>query len=673
MASNYKSSVNIIRDAKKDVNYIPTPNAKRTVDQICKDFKNGIRSINIIGSYGTGKSSFLWAFQNSFSNKGKYFDLELVPTAKVEFINFVGEYRSIRESFADRFNIVFSKNFFDQLSVALTDKCNDLGPKHLVIISIDEFGKFLEFAANNEPEKELYFLQELSEFCNNTSLNLLLLTTVHQNFDAYAYSLSNAQKQEWTKVKGRFREITFNEPIEQLLYLASEFIEGNETNEKTIDDTIILFNESKISPNTTRYIDAIAHKLFPLDIFAANIITSSIQRYGQNERSLFSFLEASDDSALKTHLSTNKSYYNVSNVFDYLIYNFYSFINSKYNPDFSAWKSIVNALDRVDRVVLDAEQNNCIKVIKVIGLLNITSASGAILNREFLESYLRICCGINSPESTIKLLEKHKIIVYRNYQNRFVFVEGTDLDIETAINNAADKVSDVTDVCGLVQKYYQLPPIIAKEASYMKGTPRLFEYKITDSPIHEIPKGEIDGFVNLIFNDKISVQNVKLESEKEQEAILYCFYKNSKSIKDLLFEIEKTKKVIDENSDDRVAIRELNNIVLHLQNLLNHKILHNFYNGDKEVVWIYKGEIVKIKSKKDFNKHLSKICNDIYPSVPYFNNELVNKHKISTSIHTAKRNYFKSLTIDYDKPNLGFHSDKFPPEKTIYLSTEFQT
>jgi hypothetical protein len=63
MPTKFTTSVNIIRDKGRELNYIPTPNAIRIVDQICNDFKKGIRSFNIIGSYGTGKSSFLWAFQ----------------------------------------------------------------------------------------------------------------------------------------------------------------------------------------------------------------------------------------------------------------------------------------------------------------------------------------------------------------------------------------------------------------------------------------------------------------------------------------------------------------------------------------------------------------------------------------------------------------------------------
>ena len=63
--------------------------------------------------------------------------------------------------------------------------------------------------------------------------------------------------------------------------------------------------------------------------------------------------------------------------------------------------------------------------------------------------------------------------------------------------------------------------------------------------------------------------------------------------------------MIAENGDDKVAIRELNNIVLHQQNLLTHKILNNFYGAKSEVMWLFKGEYVQITSKKQFNIKLS--------------------------------------------------------------------
>jgi len=671
MAIKFTTSVNIIRDSERELNYIPTPNSIRVVNQITNDFKKGIRSFNIIGSYGTGKSAFLWAFKQSVTGKKKHFGINLISNPTVDFLNIVGEYRSLKDSFSEALGLKNHKTSNENIFSEIFNRYHELGKKNpILFLMIDEFGKFLEYASQHEPEKELYFLQQLAEFANNPDINIVLFTTVHQNMDAYALGLSQSQKQEWTKVKGRFKEITFNEPVEQLLFLAAEHLNERSSTKKygkEITKAIDLLIKSRAFNVNEDYITEIAGKLFPLDPIAAYVLTLSLQKYGQNERSLFSFLESTDHTGLYQHTQTKEGFYTVADVYEYLVFNYYSFLNSRYNPDFGAWKSIKTALEKVE----SAFDNNIIefsKIIKTIGLLNINSQAGATLDKVFLVNYSEKCLSIKNVAELIERLEKKNIILFRNYSKRFILFEGTDLDIHTALIEAGGRVDDVSDIVTPLNRYYQLPPIMAKKAMYETGTPRLFEYKITGHPINDTPEGEIDGFINLIFNEKNILGEIKQHSALNEEAVLYCYYKNSKSIKDLLFEIEKTKKVIDENSDDKVAIRELNNIVLHQQNLLTHKILNNYYGSNSEVVWIFRGQQLKITTKKEFNSKLSDISSLVYNKTPIFNNELVNKHKISSSIHTAKRNYFKALVSHWDKPQLNFPIGKFPPEKTIYLS-----
>ncbi|WP_276132318.1 hypothetical protein [Polluticoccus soli] len=674
MQTKFTTSINIIRDSDREINYIPTPNATRVVNQISNDFKKGIRSFNIIGSYGTGKSSFLWAYQQSITRKKRYFNVNLVSNPNYEIVNFVGEYKSITSTFADYFDVKAKKTETANVLSEIYNRYHDLGTSNpLLIITIDEFGKFLEYAAQNSPEKELYFIQQLSEFANNPKHNILLLTTVHQNFDAYAMGLSSSQKQEWTKVKGRFKEVTFNEPVEQLLYLAGEHISQNADvfkNDKLARKALDIALRSKAFTTNSEYLSEIAAKLFPLDILAASAITLSLQKYGQNERSLFSFLEATDYTGINNgDWRKNNPFYNISCVYDYLVFNFYSFVNSRYNPDYAAWSAIKNAIEEIERS-FDGNILDYLKIIKSIGLLNILSANGAVLDKAFLVNYSKVCLGIAEAEELIAELEKRKIILYRNYNKRYVLFEGTDLDIQSALIEAANRVSEISDVPTLLNKHYQLPLVFAKQYSYTSGTPRFFEYKISDFPISIIPEGEIDGFINLIFNEKLSLSEVKRHSSEQKEAILYGYYKDSKTIRDLLFEIEKTKQVIDdqERANDKIAVRELNNILQHQQNLLNHKILNSFYSNSKEIAWVYNGELRDIPTKTDFNKQLSQICELVYTDAPKFNNELVNKHKISNSIHTAKKNYLRALVNNWNQPDLGFDRSKFPPEKMIYLS-----
>jgi ribosomal protein S15P/S13E len=671
MANNFTTSVNIIRDTDRDFNYIPTPNASQVVSQIVNDFKKGIRSFNVVGTYGTGKSSFLLAFEQSIRGTKRYFEPNLLDKPKFDFVKFIGSYASIVEQFADAFEVQTNKNQQENILSEIFNRYYSIGKGNKVLfILIDEFGKFLEYASKHNPEKELYFVQQLAEFCNNPKHNIVLITTVHQSLESYAYSLSKTQQQEWTKVKGRFREITFNEPVEQLLFLASEYVAEHfetKTSKAEIEKCLKLTTASKAFNFNKDFLKEIATKLYPLDILSANILTLSLQRYGQNERSLFSFLESSDHTGLAKFNKKENPFYNLSNVYDYLNFNFYSFLTSKYNPDFSAWSSIRSSIEEVERA-FDSNINDYIKAVKTIGLLNIFSASGSILDLNFFVDYLKTACGVSVANDIIKNLETKNIIRYRSHSKRFILFEGTDLDIQTALIDAGNKISEVVDISTLLNKHIQFNPVFAKQYSFSTGTPRYFEFIISDYPVQKNPEGEIDGFVNLVFNSKLKESDIQNKSKHQDEAVIYCFFKNSSEIKNLLFEIEKIQKVILENEKDKVAIRELESINLSQVRLLNHYISDSIYSGSKEIKWFFNGTEKKINDKKDFNKLLSQVCSIVYDATPVFKNELVNKHKISSSIHTAKKNYFKALSNNWDKENLGFEDSKFPPEKTIYLS-----
>lgn len=671
MGNNFTTSVNILRDTERDFNYIPTPNAGQVVSQIVNDFKKGIRSFNIIGTYGTGKSSFLLALEQSIKGNKRYFEPNFIAKPKVDFIKIIGSYTSIIEQFAHILEVSTNKNKHENILSEIFNRYHSLGKERgILFLLLDEFGKFLEYASKHNPENELYFIQQLAEFCNDPKYNIILITTVHQSFESYAYSLSSTQKQEWAKVKGRFREITFNEPVEQLLYLASEYVAENITtkaNKSAVEKCLKLAANTKAFDFNKDFLNEIAIKLYPLDILAANTLTLALQRYGQNERSLFTFLESTDHTGLTKFNKQENPFYNLSCVYDYLNFNFYSFLTSKYNPDFSAWTSIRSAIENVERT-FDASINDYIKIVKTIGILNVFSASGANLDGEFLSNYFEIACGVRDSKTLIQNLDAKNIIRFRFHSKRYILFEGTDLDIQTAIIEAGNKISEVSDVTTLLNKYFKFSPVSAKLYTYEIGTPRFFDFVISDYPIQKVPIGEIDGFVNLVFSSKIRSSDVQEVSKNQEEAIIYCFFQNSSEIKNLLFEIEKIQKVIDENRDDKVAKRELENIVDAQIRLLNHYITDSIYTGSKDVKWYFKGKEKSIFNKKDFIKFLSQVCSVVYNATPVFKNELVNRHKISSSIHTARKNYFKALVNSWDKENLGFEDAKFPPEKTIYLS-----
>lgn len=675
MAGKFSLSINIQRDAKRDIPYFPTPNAMRVAELIASEYRNGIRTFTLIGSYGTGKSSFLWAFGQSLTNRKHFFDLDTLEKLSTEVVNLSGEFTSITGFFGQAFGLDESANDEPKFILAeIYQRFHRLGKKKsLLVILVDEFGKLLEYAARTQPERELFFLQQLAEFVNNPDYNILLVTALHQNFDTYAMGLSQAQRMEWSKVKGRFREITFNEPVEQLLFLAAEQLGSRamlSVSKEVINRQIQLFADTKAFGVNAGFAEQIAYKLYPLDLFAGSVLTLALQRYGQNERSLFSFLESSDFTGINQFSGQRLGlFYNLANVYDYLQFNFYALLNSQFNPDFNAWAGIKRALERAETVfehpilISQAQQ-----VIKTAGLMNLFASQGAKLNPGFFSTYIETCIGFKSHQVINALLEK-RILLFREYNQRFVLFDGTDKDIKAELLHAGDQIGEITDVPTLLNRAFDFPPVFAKEYFYRTGTPRVFEFIISQEPKTSLmPKGNIDGYINLIFNDQLSQENLIKISKEQDEAVLYAQYRNAHTIKQLLYEIEKTKKAIDNVKDDSVAKHELQNIQRHQESLLHHYIFDNLYAGKGDIVWIFNGRVTEIKSKRDFNIALSRICQAVYPSTPQFRNELVNRSKLTSQIFLAKKLLLHQLADHWGEEDLGFDRDKFPPEKTIYLS-----
>jgi iron only hydrogenase large subunit-like protein len=72
--------------------------------------------------------------------------------------------------------------------------------------------------------------------------------------------------------------------------------------------------------------------------------------------------------------------------------------------------------------------------------------------------------------------------------------------------------------------------------------------------------------------------------------------------------------------------------------LLNKAVCDSLFSYSEDVIWLYKGKECKVNSQRDFNRLLSRICDDVYSLTPTINNELINKHKLSSNISGAKAN-----------------------------------
>ena len=198
---------------------------------------------------------FLLAYQQTLNGFHIHFPQKeklLKRTPKYEFIQIVGDNKSLLDYFASLFALDNKDYSSSDVIKAIEKKYKQLQKKGIgLAFIVDEFGKFLEYASKNNPGVELYFIQQLCEWVNNTTTDALLIGTLHQDFNTYSFNLNRSQQQEWSKVKGRFKEIVFNEPVEQLLFLASKRIEEkfkDKREPKTFDKLFNVIRDSKAFP-----------------------------------------------------------------------------------------------------------------------------------------------------------------------------------------------------------------------------------------------------------------------------------------------------------------------------------------------------------------------------------------------------------------------------------------
>lgn len=665
MSTKFSTSINIERDQNTKYRYIVTPNAKNIALQMANAFQSGMHSFSIIGSYGTGKSSFIIALENCLKNNNS--DLfqnngQFSGKQDFEFLNIVGDYCPLEQLLKKKFKtdedpLEYLDSYYRKLSKQ--DK--------FLFIVVDEFGKILEHAARNNINEELYYVQKFAEFVNNPNRNIVFISTLHQGFNSYSVALAREQRNEWEKVKGRFFEIVFNEPIEQLLFLAAERLSVENISDSSHSNLIPLYKLAlgKKFVNSTFLKKETILKLAPIDVYAAITLTIAMQRYGQNERSLFTFLE-SQNGGLKD--VDNDSTYSISDVYDYLIYNFHSYISER-NSDSTNWNAINMSLQRVEALFDEQNVIDCLKIVKTIGLLNLFASAGAIIDKELLLQYSSLALGIEDIENKINLLEKYQIIKYLRFKNRYVLYDGTDINIELELEKARGAIHKESNVTDKLKAYFDFSVVQAKSESYLKGTPRFFEYTITDEPIVENPVGEIDGRINLIISNNLSFEEIVTISENNSSAIVYVYFKASNKIVDQIFDIDKHQYLIDKviSSDDKVALSEVRSSLHHSKSRLKEILINSLFD-EVSTSWIYKGKTVSINNSKALNKLISDVCADVYYKVPNLKNELLNKEKYSSVISSARVSLLNAIIDNQSVADLGFKRDKFPPEKSIYLT-----
>jgi len=688
---------------------------------------SGQRAWRITGDYGAGKSSFALFLAHWFSGKSNQFpesiksksNYKLYTTDNPQFtpvlvtgsraplgISILKEIHSSLKNKSPKKNriellqqiqsMVQSDatipdneiiNLIIEANRQITIENNGYG----FLIIIDELGKFLEYAALYPESQDIYLLQRLAEIASRSNdTPFFIIGLLHQGFDVYADQLSQTGQREWEKISARFEEIIFNQPIEQTTTLIASALnitikkldkEITAIAQKAMSETIKLgwFGSSP----AIKILIQNAQSVFPLHSTVLPVLMRVFNRFGQNERSLFSFLLSNEPFGLQefarsTQLSSGLCY-RLDNLYDYVRYNFGHRLNiQSYKSHWSHIESMIESFSTNDEIDL--------KVLKTVGIINLINQTDILATKESIVlSITNICHKKNRITQSIENLDKKRRILYhRGAAGGYCLWPHTSINLDSALENAKKAIGSPKRVSKIIKNYIDPSPIVARRHYIQTGNLRFFSvlYCSIDDLNTTIDKIDLQDDGTII----IPLCETKDERLKAFRAVELSILKNRKNIliaippylnvlAGLIQEAQRWEWVARNTPEleaDRFAAEEVSKQIdfsrVSLLKKINSFIGLRQFTELLDLEWYQCGVQLKISSGRELLSQLSQITDEVYTKAPIIKNELVNRQNLSSAAAGARMRLIENLFNAPDKPFLGMNPDKTPPEMAVYLS-----
>lgn len=645
------------------------------------------------GSYGSGKSSlalFLQALVSSNQNLSQLAKSKLSPAHIDDITNFfdnhhhewqvmnlVGKTVSPEKLFKEalfKHDDVATQDIFDALNAKVNGNSK-------LIIFLDELGKTLEAVNHSEEDGDIYFLQQLAEFVNRSQGKIIFIGILHQSFTAYARQAKKKIYNEWQKIQGRFVDCAITLSVDEQLYLVSQVIQIDNTEhifstsklefEKIISTLVNNISENKNTDSIK--LSQVLQKVFPLHPLVSVLLCQlSKKEFGQNQRSIFSFLMSAEPYGFNYYLkqtSIDKFHIYAPDLFwDYIDSNLGNMIlASDYaKPWLLAQMAVARYQVRNDELA--------IRIIKLISLLSLLSDDTGIHGDITLLSAVLEENSQKVHEILVEL-ESSGLIFYSKFKQAYLLNEGSDFNLSKAIEERLPEINQIP-----FEQLKQFDPIIAKRHYQATGSLRWAEVKLIalnnadiETIFNELSQNTNASCVAYLCvllptnEDEFELANKKLsELVPSHPNLIITLVEKYSNIIDLLKDSLALKEILKSDRyliNDAIARQETetrladveDKIHVYLQNLLTQSIWQN----------------ISFEKPKMLNGFLlSSLISDIaetqVPNAIICNNELVNRNAPSPNAKGAIRELIKRMIENSKEPLLGI--EKYPPERAIYES-----
>ncbi|RYH07768.1 ATP-binding protein [Tropicimonas sp. IMCC6043] len=543
-------------------------------------------------------------------------------------------------------------------------------PEAGVLLVIDELGKYLEAAADGDAD--IHFFQELAEAAARCHGRLLVVGVLHQSFDQYARRFGSEMQEDWAKIQGRFVDIPIVTAIDEVLDLVGRALAR--TDEAPIPTDIIETVAGAIRRRRPGSPSDLAVRLaacWPLHPVTASLIGPlSRRRFGQNERSVFGFLNSAEPGGFQEYLKTHQAgtaLYDPAQLWDYLKANLEPAILA--SPDSHRWSQAIEALQRCERKGTPLHLKLA-KSIAVIELFN--GGSGVVPERSILASCLPEATA-DKLDQALQQLQDWSVAVFRGHLDAFALFAGSDFDIEDALSEAQTQMGELN--LNRLSAFADLQPVLAKKHYFTTGTLRWFTTALASPQgltklveAYRPSDGAAGQFLLVIPDEDVpSTQLAQRCREASSQAGAYPVAlgvpPNAQQIREAgssLLALESIRQGHTALEGDAVARREVEARLAVVSTELEDALRQGFV----EATWYVRGAGHEAGSSQAIAQIASTLAETTFPKTPHIRSELVNREQPSSNSQAAVRALLHAMVNHTGENNLGIEG--FPAEMGLY-------
>ena len=548
-----------------------------------------------------------------------------------------------------------------------------------VFLVLDELGKFLEYAALYRDKEDLYALQALAEAAarsDDTPFSVLGL--LHQSIPAYAEGLPSTTRLEWEKVAGRYEEITFDQPLAHVAALVSGALNlDSELLPESVSASIEpVWQASSKSGWYGPSADVLP--LYPVHPTVLPALVRFFARFGQHERSLFSFLLSAEPFGLQSFSerpADGHTWYRLCDFYDYIRSAFGDRLaGASYR---SNWLRIAGTIDRLtDLAPVE------LSVLKAVAVLNVIDAEYLLANDTVLTAALADTDEGGVVSQALTSLLERRMVFKRGIAGGYCLWPSTSIDLEAAFEAAKRALGPMDRVSPHLIPFLDKGSVLARRHYIETGTLRHFEVRYADSTnlVEAVDRpSEADGQVVFVLSDSPGERSKIIASDligrlaNRPEIVLVvppCLEGLAREVLDARcwqWVLDNTPEL----SQDPYAAAEVARQVESSRRGLLRAVSSLFALSSvntAEVDWWHKGQRLSLPPRGRLSAIVSDICDSLYRDAPLIRNELLNRRILSSAASTARLRLIGRILTTAQEPLLGMDPDKAPPEKSMYLS-----